>query len=361
MDRLTTYLAQLKSMSLPDWSEEGENVIAGVQLLAPGRYNGTEFSKETVRLIAANTKQLEADTGYQPPWVMGHERDDDATGNRFAMGFWRNFRMDGPAMIADLVVLDQYRWMDVKRGGTRYNSIEVPWHTTNPKTGEEIGPTVCAVAAVDVPAVRSASLFREGAAPVNLSEFPELAELAGVNNAAQQGQERRRTMFERLKALLGLARDATDEQAMDAVEQRLKENAQTATETPEAAALRERAEAAEAEAKRLREEQGASAHAMHRERVKGELVALREKGILPPALCEKLEPVLGGMAPEIVVRLGEGDQAEDVSPASEILEALKGLGPVVLREGQAITTPPDEAQQRAGTASAIAKAADKAA
>jgi len=349
MDEVKRFLAEIGKVDLPEWNEQGPNIVPGRTVLTPGIYNGEPYDKAYLGQVLANNRRLKKNCNFDPAWVTGH----NAEARYFArqtQGYWVNFRGGGTGIVADLEVLDQWDWEAIRQKRLRYLSVEISPDTTDSSTAEVIGPSIRAIANVDVGAVRGAALFGDGAAPVNLSDFPELASVAGEDSASgQPGQIARGTkMMDWLKGKLGLAPDVDDAEARKALEQRLQDgggNVATAggvqapalqdgggndataggVQAPALQVLQDRVTEQDKEIARLNAAEGARLREEHGRRVTSGLAALRDSGCLPPAVYDRLAPVLSAIDPGGVVKLGEGAEAKDVGLAEAIVAALGDL------------------------------------
>jgi hypothetical protein len=353
---------------------EGPLTLTDVGVAWEGAYGDILLTKPTLKQLVANGRLLQQ-RGFDPPLVLDHDLENRSAED--TLGYWRNWRHGQAGEVrADVEIVDPWTAEQIARKKLRYLSMEVGWHTTDPQTQQDIGPSVQAVAFVDVPAIRTASLFRE--AGVSLPEewaaapAPQgargPAETGAGTPAPQEGAER--IMLEKLRSLMGLRPEVTEDEVIAAVGtlQQAQGAEGEGREAPapvtmsvgppdaQLAELRTRADEATAELTRLREQWEARETALFREGVEAQVNALRDGGRIPPVVAAKLVPALGAVPRAAVVTFGEGDQRTETPAVEEVLKALREM-PVIALGVRMTAASADAATATTQKAERMAKAA----
>jgi len=326
------YLASLQS------PEREGNTWLGVELLKPGVYNGRAYTEAYVDQLAAEMTLLEDDEGYEPAYISGHTDEDEAwedvvNDETRVLGHFGNHRVDEDGrLVADLTVERADIIPEIESGQRRYISAELRDARIR-GDGSIGGPWMPLAAGVVVPANKGATLMMEQS--VNLAEFPDLFEELKFNEG---GGTDDMPITDAVRDALGLDADATDDDAVAAIEGLTTDDEGGADDDPADVdpAVEQLRESNETLTTRLdtAETQLAEQHVTRlRELGNATLAALAAEGHITPAQLDGLTPIAHQLAMDETTRLAELEEgAGEVSTLEAFDHALRQGVPVKLGE-----------------------------
>ncbi len=130
-------------------------IVTGVEVFKEGEFQGFEWTKEDLELIAANFKKLKEKADFDPPVRIGHRSDDSVANAKNVIGYIEDVYVkvkDGVAtLFNDWDINDRDVLDDIQSGKYRKRSAEIGPYDDNNKNQYELA--LWGVGLVDIPQV----------------------------------------------------------------------------------------------------------------------------------------------------------------------------------------------------------------
>lgn len=104
-------------------NEDGSYNILGVPIFKLGKHKGFNFTKEWFEKVK-ELHETEEKEGYLPSVIIGHHSGEE-TEEKPAKGFFKNLRLKGKTILADLVKIPENFYNDLKERAYPHRSVEV--------------------------------------------------------------------------------------------------------------------------------------------------------------------------------------------------------------------------------------------
>ena len=138
--------------------EGGATLVKGIPLMHPGHYQGRDYTRQYLELIAGNFAVVRARDAFEPAVLPRHSFDHEGRMTGLStdevMGHWKALYLDGDTLKGDAEILDEKDVANIRRGRARYWSTEIH-HGYQLDDGTEIGPVIVGVASVTRPQIRA--------------------------------------------------------------------------------------------------------------------------------------------------------------------------------------------------------------
>jgi uncharacterized protein CbrC (UPF0167 family) len=143
------FIADPHPIKVERFDEEGEKIIYGMEVFAPGIYRGTAFTPEDIKKIAENYAILKNQVGLEVPLKVNHTDDANAI-----VGWVTNvYEMNGK-LYADAVITEPEAFEKIKRGTWKKVSCEIYMDFVDEETKTSYGKALRAIAIVAHPQVK---------------------------------------------------------------------------------------------------------------------------------------------------------------------------------------------------------------
>ncbi len=363
--------------------EQGRQIIKGLPLMRPGKWNGVDWTADGLKALAANFARVQAEDSFEPALKPMHGYDADgkplSVDGRSTQGWFKALSFDEKAnlLVGDVLVTDSDLPGLVQNGTLRYLSTEIDPAYTMGTSGEKLGEALVGVSWVDYPAVRG----MPWELVMNSQEFGDVRPQA----PEREGGKPNMSLKERIKKLVGTTPTEEDIESLAAEVETLSqkptgEKPEKGTDPPKPAAdeetvkvLAQMQETIDGQATQLAAVQQ-QARAQNAQGIVDKLV---ESGHLPPAQKARTLAVVTHLASvdekvkimaQVTTKGADGEdvtseQEQEVSLLQAFTDAIIGSGPKVMTSrGDSVvftgSEDPTNAEEAAQHAAAETRAAE---